>query len=195
MAVELLTVSAYARRRGCNEKAVRKAIDGGRITAIERDGKRLIDPEVADIQWERNTRPRVRPGDAAGAAPAPDAVATPADAADAAPTEPPAPVQPQLDDYQVNRRRIAAAEAEEAELRAARAAGRALDRDRAESAAFDSFRELRDAVFASMKSAARKVIGLTEVREVELALDDEVRQAFAGWEDRMRKRLLEAARP
>ena len=54
MAVQLLTKSAYARHRGCDEKAVRKAIAEGRISTI--DGK--IDPEVADIQWARNTRAR-----------------------------------------------------------------------------------------------------------------------------------------
>jgi hypothetical protein len=76
MAVELVTNSEYARRRGCDEKAVRKAIAAGRITALLVDGRRLIDPSVADIQWARNTRPRqanARRGDAgqhaSGAAP------------------------------------------------------------------------------------------------------------------------------
>jgi hypothetical protein len=58
MPVQLVTVSEYARRRGCDEKAVRKAIEADRITTIERDGKRLIDPAVADIQWAKNTRAR-----------------------------------------------------------------------------------------------------------------------------------------
>ncbi len=192
MPVDPITVSAYARRRGCDEKAVRKAIEQQRISVIERDGKRLIDPEVADIQWARNTRPRVRttePGAAPATAPA---VPPPGDAAPLAPAD--APVAPTADDYQLQRRRIAAAEAEEAELRVARAAGRALDRERAERASFDAFRELRDTVFVGLKGAARKVIGLTEVREVELALEDEMRQAFAGWEERMRMRLQEVAR-
>ena len=58
MAVTLLTKSAYARHRGCDEKAVRKAVAEGRISTIERDGKQLIDPAVADIQWAANTRAR-----------------------------------------------------------------------------------------------------------------------------------------
>ena len=54
MPVTLITPTAYARHRGCDEKAVRKAIAAGRISTI--DGK--IDPAVADIQWAQNTRAR-----------------------------------------------------------------------------------------------------------------------------------------
>src|SRR3989344_8607738 len=63
MAVQLLSKAAYARRRGCDEKAVRKAIAEGRISLI--DGK--IDPEVADIQWAKNTRARADSKRTAGA--------------------------------------------------------------------------------------------------------------------------------
>ncbi len=62
MAVTYMTVAEYARHRGCDEKAVRKAVSEGRISAMERDGRKAIDPEVADIQWARNTRARVRTG-------------------------------------------------------------------------------------------------------------------------------------
>lgn len=54
MAVELITQAEYARRRGCSAVAVLKAIRAGRISLI--DGK--IDPAVADVQWQRNTRVR-----------------------------------------------------------------------------------------------------------------------------------------
>ncbi|MDA8092337.1 MAG: hypothetical protein M0T84_00225 [Betaproteobacteria bacterium] len=50
--VGLISIAEYARRRGVSHEAVRKAVKAGRITLI--DGK--IDPDVADIQWERNTR-------------------------------------------------------------------------------------------------------------------------------------------
>lgn len=52
--VELITQSEYARRRGCTEGAVRRAVRDGRISLI--DGK--IDPVAADAQWARNTRVR-----------------------------------------------------------------------------------------------------------------------------------------
>jgi len=53
----LLSLRAYARHRrtlglsGGTLRSVQKAIESGRITLI--DGK--VDPEVADIQWERKT--------------------------------------------------------------------------------------------------------------------------------------------
>jgi hypothetical protein len=45
---------AYARYRGVSDMAVRKAIKSGRIVA-ESDGS--IDPNKADTDWERNSRP------------------------------------------------------------------------------------------------------------------------------------------
>lgn len=55
-----MSPSEYARRRGVSHEAVRKAIARKRISAIERDGRKWIDPELADIQWARNTRGVVR---------------------------------------------------------------------------------------------------------------------------------------
>lgn len=57
---ELITPAEYARRRkaagkpGGTPEGVRRAIESGRIVLI--DGR--IAPEVADIQWEKNTRKR-----------------------------------------------------------------------------------------------------------------------------------------
>ena len=60
MNVELVTQAEYARRRGVAKSAVNKAVTERRISLI--DGK--IDPAVADIQWERNTRARADSGQA-----------------------------------------------------------------------------------------------------------------------------------
>lgn len=59
--VQTITQAEYARRRGCTEGAVRRAVRDGRITLI--DGK--VDPVAADAQWARNTRVRAgsRPTD------------------------------------------------------------------------------------------------------------------------------------
>lgn len=55
---QLLTFTAYAKRRGVSVVAVSKAVKVGRITTIlDEKGRRRIDPEVADIQWARNTDP------------------------------------------------------------------------------------------------------------------------------------------
>ena len=62
--VELISQAEYARRRGCTEGAVRRAVRDGRIALF--DGK--VDPVAADAQWARNTRPRAGSEPGAGAA-------------------------------------------------------------------------------------------------------------------------------
>lgn len=52
--MEGMSRRAYARYRGCSERAVRKALEAGRI-GLNSDG--LIDPKVADREWEANTNP------------------------------------------------------------------------------------------------------------------------------------------
>lgn len=61
---ELISQAEYARRRGVDPTSVRDAIRAGRITLIE--GK--IDPSVADVQWQTNTRRRARAVDETPAA-------------------------------------------------------------------------------------------------------------------------------
>lgn len=46
------SIRGYARHRGVSDKAVRKAIDAGRIT-LDQDGQ--IDVEKADLEWSENT--------------------------------------------------------------------------------------------------------------------------------------------
>lgn len=83
MNVELITQAEYARRRGVAKSAVAKAVSENRISLI--NGK--VDPSVADIQWERNTRARADGGRAttelpAGLPPAPDVQTLPASTTD-----------------------------------------------------------------------------------------------------------------
>lgn len=120
--VNLITQAEYAKRRGCSAVAVHKAVKSGRISLI--DG--LIDPDVADIQWAKNSRARIgskapqlgapaeRPDDgdqlpleSAGLAAQPEAHA------------PAAAPAAQPDDYTTWRGRREAADAELAELRLA----------------------------------------------------------------------------
>ncbi len=184
MAVTLITPTAYARHRGCDEKAVRKAIAANRISTI--GGK--IDPAVADIQWAQNTRARAAARQKPlGLDDATWASATPP----AGPTAPIPPAGAATSGYQDHRTRRELADAERAEIETARIAGRLVDRERGERAVFESFRELRDRTFAATKSQARRVLGLTEIREIELALEEELRDAFAGWESLMQRRIEE----
>ncbi len=180
--VNLITQSAYARLRGVAKSAVARAVTEGRISLI--DGK--IDPAVADIQWARNTRARADSGRsgatlAAGTAATSDALQGP----ESQPQEPAAGA-PSYSDY---RTRTEKATAEKAERENARAAGRLVERERVERAAFDAFRELRDRVFSTPQRSAPRVVGMIDVREIESLITAELHKAFEGWEARMVERL------
>lgn len=57
-----MSLSAYARRRGVSVEAVSKAVARGRLRGaiVMVDGKpKIADPEVADTEWQANTRPRI----------------------------------------------------------------------------------------------------------------------------------------
>ncbi|MBH2008075.1 MAG: hypothetical protein I8H71_00340 [Xanthomonadaceae bacterium] len=183
MAVQLMSKSAYARHRGCDEKAVRKAISENRISCI--DGK--IDPAVADIQWAQNTRARAGSGRTAGA----DELVEGQGAAQAssASMAPAAGVGTSQPGYQDARARRETADAERAEMETAKMAGRLIDRDSTERAIFDAFRQLRDSTMASAPRAAPKVIGMNDARDIERVIADELRKAFQGWETQMLERL------
>jgi hypothetical protein len=97
-----ITLTAYASRRGVSPKAVSKAIAAGRLTAsVTRDqhgAPKISDPDLADREWEANTRAR-----AEYAAPAP---ADPAETTGAAPPPPrsaPAATSPELAEYYAHR--------------------------------------------------------------------------------------------
>jgi len=55
---ELLSMHRYAHRRGCAPSTVGRAVRLGRLKeSVVKRGKRiLIDPEIADQEWEKNTR-------------------------------------------------------------------------------------------------------------------------------------------
>jgi hypothetical protein len=129
--VALITQSEYARRRGVAKSAVAKAVKESRIRLI--DG--LIDPDVADIQWERNTRARADSAKPPAAAGAPGVTSTgagrallPIEAAAASgtstsPGAPAAASQPPDPVYSVDRARREKFEADMAEIRLAEARG------------------------------------------------------------------------
>ena len=184
--VNLITQSAYARQRGVAKSAVARAVSEGRISLI--DGK--IDPAVADIQWARNTRARADSGRAVASNLAGEGSGTAAasEAPQGSENAPPdaGSGSPSYSDY---RARTEKATAEKAERENARAAGRLVERDRAERAAFDAFRELRDRVFSTPQRSAPRVVGMVDVREIEALMTTELQKAFEGWEARMLERL------
>lgn len=180
MAVQLMSKAAYARHRGCDEKAVRKAIAEGRISTI--DGK--IDPEVADIQWAKNTRARVDSKRTAGAA-ANDA-GSPLLDGETAPSGPDsaqgAASTPGYADYRTLREK---ADYERAERENRREAGLLVERSLVERGIFDAVRAFRDSVMVIGQRAAPRCIGLADSREIEHVITDETRKALEGFEARM----------
>ena len=173
MAVTLLTPSAYARYRKCDERAVRKAVLASRISTING----LIDPVVADIQWRANSLPRPEErSEAPKSGEGGIGQTLPFDA----PTDPEKPPGEPDPGYQAHRARREAADAERAELETARYAGRLVNREEVESAVFDAFRSLRDRVLAVPRRCAPAVLGLVEVREIEFAIADELRRALGA---------------
>lgn len=189
MAVQLITVSAYARHRGCDEKAVRKAIEERRITPIPgKNGRNMIDPAVADIQWAQNTRARAD-SSRATASNAP-AIGLGSLAASEALTAPDAAASTAQDAGYSHYRSLEAKEAWEKKRRENMVAvGKLVDRELVERAVFDSFRTLRDAALAVSQRAAPRCIGLADARDIEHVIADEIRKAFEGWEEGMQKRL------
>lgn len=176
--MQLISQAEYARRRGVAKSAVAKAVAEGRISLI--GGK--VDPEVADIQWARNTRARADSGRAGAAAAEGEGQGSPA--------APEAPVAPenapaaagQPGGYADARARRENADAERAEIELGKLRGQLVERARAERGAFDAFRALRDAIMAAPQRAAPRVMGMADVRDIEGAITEELRKAFDGWE-------------
>jgi hypothetical protein len=175
MAVTLLTISEYARHRGCDEKAVRKALEEGRITRMSAD-KRCLDPEVADIQWAKNTRAR---GDSG------------AKAKTAAPPPPAGTETPAGEDYSSMRARRERAEAMMAEIELAKAAGKVLDRESSLRALQTKFRELRDEAIGIGRRVAPRLAPLTDEREIRILVDREVAAVFESFAKRQLQALAD----
>ena len=179
MAVTLITKSAYARHRGCDEKAVRKAVTEGRISLI--DGK--IDPAVADIQWAQNTRARA----AQVVAPSADRE-LPLDA----PAEvPEASTQRAVQEpgYMAFRSRREEADAQIAEMNAAKMRGTMVMRQDVDRAFFEIGREVRDRLAACARRIASEVAATSSAEACESIVDREHRIVLELLVTSMREKL------
>jgi len=160
--VTLVKPNVYARMRrdrGLNgsDQAVRKAIKTGRITLING----LIDPEVADIQWEKNTQHR---RDYHGPREIPAAASKPAEAS--------ATTQSWAD----SKARTEAAVAEMKELELARRKGDLVDRAGVERAAYQTGRQMQKAIVDIFPSrVAVELATITDPWAVECFLREQLR--------------------
>lgn len=175
----LLTQAEYARSRkerglpGGSREAVRKAVDEGRISAFGPD--KLVDQQLADSQWERNTRARVSQSSAqpnqattnvasVGAAPADYA------GEGAGSSKPPADPT-----YMQFRSRREEADAQIAEMNAAKMRGAMLMREDVDRAMFEIGRELRDRLTACARRIASEVAATNSAEACETVIDREHR--------------------
>ena len=167
--VELISLAAYARHRGCAKSAVSKAVSEGRISTIA--GK--IDPKVADMQWAQNTRAR------ADSKPAEAAFETGGDTGEINTIEPPA-----VDDggkglrYQSSRAHREEFAAKSQELEYQIKAGKYVDAAEMEAEIFKRERMVRDALLGMCSKAAPELATISDAFDVELRLTDFVRTAL-----------------
>lgn len=181
---KLLTQAEYSRSRearglsGGSREAVRKAVAEGRISVFGPD--RLVDQQLADLQWERNTRARATtkpasepPADLAGTGghATPDAVPAVAQA--------PAAAAPAPDTgYTAARARRELAEAEQSEIALAKLRGDLVLREDVDRAFREIGREIRDRLMAAARRTAAEVSSLTSAEACERVIDREHRVAL-----------------
>lgn len=177
----MLTQAEYARSRserglpGGSREAVRRAVDAGRIKAFGPD--KLLDQALADVQWERNTRARpgqsttqsvghvstldLLEGDGAKDSQFPDAPAAARGPADPG--------------YMQFRARREEADAQIAEMNAAKMRGAMLMREDVDRAMFEIGRELRDTLTACARRIASEVASISSAEACEAVIDREHR--------------------
>ena len=157
--VNLMSQAEYARHRGCSKVAVGKAVKANRISLV--NGK--IDPAVADIQWQKNSRARAGahtsaqlPLDAGGGGDEPTKV----------------------DDYMFNRNRREAAEAERAELSLAEDKGQLIRIDAVNAAVAGVFSAARDAWLQIPARLSPQLAAESDAAKVQAMLHAEIHQAL-----------------
>lgn len=158
MAIELITKSEYARRRGCTEAAVRRAVKDGRISEI--DGR--IDPVAADAQWSRNTVVR------AGSRPAGEVQA-----------QKPTVEEDGEDGYWASRARRERTEADLAELRLAEQRGQLVRAADVRAAQSRKLASLRDALLQLPARLAPVLAAEMDAGRIDELLQQELAQVLA----------------
>lgn len=181
----LITQAEYARRRQVSREAVRLAIKDGRITGIPSGGRVMVDPEVADIQWARNTDPtqqqrgapeqfaitQQRAEEASGHAATPGVASSAPVPPPADDDEPPALVREKAETERLRQGLL--------ELDLAQRRGelvRVSDVERAHAAKLVAAREL----FESLPDRlASQLAAMTDATAIHLLLSDEIRLAMS----------------
>jgi len=146
---QLMNMSEYARHRGVSPRAVRKALQLGRIDRVPGSGRRCIDPESADRQWDERTGPR---------------------------RDDPEPIR-QLSYMEAKARRETAL-AQMAEIDLAKARGETADARKIRAVAMTVGRMTRDALLGLPYKLAPELVGLDDASEIEGSLTRALRSAL-----------------
>ncbi len=168
---ELITPAEYSRRRGVSKEAVSKAIEAGRISTIPGDnGRKMIDPEVADIQWAKNTDPLQ-----AARANAPKGDRVPAASGGGVA---PAAGSENGSAYWDARTEREKSEAAMAEMKRRQMEGDLVERERVNTAAMALGRMTRDAVLGVPTKLAPELAHLTDAWEIERRMAEALRKVL-----------------
>ena len=157
--VNLMSQAEYARHRGCSKVAVGKAVKANRISLV--NGK--IDPAVADIQWQKNSRARAGTQTSAQ---------LPLDGGEVAAES------TKTDDYMVNRNRTEAATAGRAELALAREMGEAISVAAVEATLANDYSATRDAMLQIPARISPLLAVETDPAAIQTQLYEEIHKAL-----------------
>ena len=97
--------------------------------------------------------------------------------------------------YRRSQARREAANALLAEIEVETAKARLVERSTVESAVFEAFRALRDRVMAAPRRCAPTVAPLTDLREIEAVIADELRRSFEAFEQHISEQLAARMAP
>jgi DNA-binding transcriptional regulator YhcF (GntR family) len=161
--VAILSLRAYARHRGVQLRAVQKAIEYGRITTLP-DGQ--IDSDVADEEWARNTMPKVPPPTRGGSRQEDD----PDQALGAS-------------QYTKARAFREFYQARLAKLEYEERIGKLVSKDEVQVAAFNKFRQYRDAMLNIPDRVAAMLAAETDAAKCYEILATEIRKALNEFAD------------
>ena len=189
----LLTQAEYARSRkdrglpGGSREAVRKAVDEQRISAFGPD--KLIDLQLADSQWARNTRARVGSADGSGQVQdtAGDLLYFSGEGIQV-PASTPATAQ-EPTGYTAARVRTEMANAQLAELELAKKRGEVRDVTDITRGGFDIAREMRDAMDSSVNTLATELAVLDNADACAKVLRQHNRTIQIMLAERLREKL------
>lgn len=182
MSRQTMGLREYGRHRearglpGTTLRAVQRAIETGRITTVvDGKGRPRIDPEVADIQWGRNTDPDQSARANAGRDHAPqsggDNGTAPAGGSGGG-------TEREGSAYWDAKTRREIAEATKAELQLAALSGDLVKREAVERAAFEAGRLLRDMVLSVPSRLAAELAAMNDAQAIEGRIRDELRKVL-----------------